>query len=144
MIVSQILKTKALGDVITAAPDTTVQDIAHLLSLRKIGAVVISSDGKKVDGIVSERDIVRELGAHGVGCLTGPVTHIMTRNVVCCTMTESANAVSQRMSEGRFRHMPVMGEGGLLGVISMGDVVKARLSELAMEKDALEGMIKGF
>ena len=144
MLVSQILKSKSVSDVITARSDATVQNIAETLSRAKIGAVIISDDGATVAGIVSERDIVREIGARGPACLTDPVSKIMTRKVIACTQDQRAYEISERMTEGRFRHMPVVENGRLIGLISIGDVVKARLSELAMEKDALEGMIKGF
>lgn len=144
MLVSQILKTKSDEGVVTVRPGTSVSDTAQVLSSRRIGAVIISTDGKKVAGIVSERDIVRELGRHGSGCLTDMVDNIMTAKIVSCTRNDTANEVMQMMTDGRFRHMPVIEDGEMVGLISIGDVVKARLSELAMEKDALEGMIKGF
>jgi CBS domain-containing protein len=106
--------------------------------------VVVSTDGAALEGIVSERDIVRALGQRGAAALPAPISTIMTSTVVTCTMDDRANSVLQRMTDGRFRHMPVMAGAAVVGMISIGDVVKARLSELAMEKDALEGMIKGF
>ncbi len=144
MLVSQILKSKSDGGVVTVAPGTTVAQVAEVLSLRRIGAVVVSHDGKGLIGIVSERDVVRELGRRGPACLTGAVDSIMTARVVTCTPGDLANDVLQKMTDGRFRHLPVMLGDEMVGLISIGDVVKARLSELAMEKDALEGMIKGF
>lgn len=105
---------------------------------------MVSDDGKRPLGILSERDIVRELGRRGVACMTDPVTQVMTEKLVTCTRSDRATDVMQRMTDGRFRHMPVMEGDVMVGFISIGDVVKARLSELAMEKDALEGMIKGF
>ena len=143
MLVSQILKQKPQG-VITAAPTISVAELAALLAEKKIGAVVLSSNGETVQGIVSERDVVRVLGQKGAVCLTQPVSSIMTTKVITCTPEDSADGVLQLMTDGRFRHLPVMVGGQLAGFISIGDVVKARLSELAMEKDALEGMIKGF
>jgi CBS domain-containing protein len=143
MLVSQILKQKPDG-VVSASVELTVADLAQILAEKKIGAVILSDDGKTVQGIVSERDIVRVLGQMGASALGQNIRSIMTANVVTCTPQDSADTVLQRMSDGRFRHMPVMSGGVLAGLISIGDVVKARLSELAMEKDALEGMIKGF
>lgn len=143
MLVSTILQHKPSG-VITAAPNMTVEQLAALLATRKIGAVVVSNDGTALEGIVSERDIVRVLGQRGAAALAAPISTIMTSTVVTCTMDDRANSVLQRMTDGRFRHMPVMAGAAVVGMISIGDVVKARLSELAMEKDALEGMIKGF
>jgi CBS domain-containing protein len=143
MLVSTILQHKPSG-VITAAPNMTIEQLAALLAGRKIGAVVVSTDGAALEGIVSERDIVRALGQRGAAALPAPISTIMTSTVVTCTMDDRANSVLQRMTDGRFRHMPVMAGAAVVGMISIGDVVKARLSELAMEKDALEGMIKGF
>jgi CBS domain-containing protein len=144
MLVSQILKLKSDDGVVTVPPGTTAAAVAEVLSTRRIGAVIVSSDGKTVAGIVSERDIVRELGRRGVACLADPVEAMMTAKLITCTRTETTDSVLQKMTDGRFRHMPVMEEGQMVGLISIGDVVKARLSELSAEKDALEGMIKGF
>jgi len=144
MLVQQILTSKGDHGVITVAPGTTVQKVAELLSSKRIGAVVVSADGKGAKGIVSERDIVRELGRRGASCLSEPVESLMTAKIVSCTRDEGTDAVLGRMTDGRFRHMPVIEAGQMVGLISIGDVVKARLMELAAEKDALEGMIKGF
>lgn len=144
MLVRQILGTKGSGGVITLGSNTSVSDAARLLSEKRIGAVVISDDGETAQGILSERDIVRELGRRGDGCLGDSVTALMTRELISSTPDETADSVLEKMTHGRFRHMPVMEDGKMIGVISIGDVVKARLSELSMEKDALEGMIKGF
>jgi CBS domain-containing protein len=144
MLVQQILKSKGDDGVVTVAPATTVQKVAELLSTRRIGAVIVSPDGKEAQGIVSERDIVREIGRRGPACLSDPVESLMTARIVTCTRTESTDEVLGRMTDGRFRHMPVVEGNQMVGLISIGDVVKARLMELAAEKDALEGMIKGF
>ena len=144
MLVQQILTSKGDLGVVTVAPGTSVQKVAELLSSKRIGAVIVSQDGKAAKGIVSERDIVRELGRRGAACLSDPVETLMTAKIVSCTRSESTDAVLGRMTDGRFRHMPVIEESEMVGLISIGDVVKARLMELAAEKDALEGMIKGF
>ncbi|MFM7333977.1 MAG: CBS domain-containing protein [Alphaproteobacteria bacterium] len=144
MLVQQILTSKGDLGVITVAPGTSVQEVASLLSSKRIGAVIVSADGKAAKGIVSERDIVRELGKRGAACLKDPVESLMTAKIVSCTRSEGTDAVLGRMTDGRFRHMPVIENGQMVGLISIGDVVKARLMELAAEKDALEGMIKGF
>jgi CBS domain-containing protein len=144
MLVQQILASKGDQNVITVAPGTTVQQVAELLSSKRIGAVIVSADGKAAKGIVSERDIVRELGKRGSACLGDKVESLMTAKIVSCTRAEGTDAVLGRMTDGRFRHMPVIEDGQMVGLISIGDVVKARLMELAAEKDALEGMIKGF
>lgn len=144
MLVSQILKSKADDVLITIPQSTTVTEAAEILSSRRIGALLISADGKTLGGILSERDIVRELGRRGAACLTESVAGIMTSRVVTCTRSDRANDVLQKMTVGRFRHMPVVDGAILVGMVSLGDVVKARLAELAMENVALEGMIKGF
>lgn len=143
MRVQHILKSKASTDVVTVTPDTLVSKAASILAEHKIGSVVVSDDGSNALGILSERDIVRELAKSGAGCLTKTVQEYMTRNLVTTTADGSAQDVMQQMTDGRFRHMPVMEGSKMVGLITMGDVVKARLSELAMEKDALEGMIMG-
>jgi CBS domain-containing protein len=144
MQVHQILRSKSDDGVVTVAPGTTLAAAAEMLSARRIGAVIVSPDGKRVAGILSERDIVRELGKRGPSCLQDQVDVVMTKKIVGCARDESAQDVMQKMTDGRFRHMPVMEGNEMIGLISIGDVVKARLSELKMEKDALEGMIKGF
>jgi CBS domain-containing protein len=144
MLVQQILKSKPDETVVTVPPGTSLAKAAELLSARRIGAVIISPDGKKVAGILSERDIVRELGRRGVACMADSVDVVMTAKTIGCSRNDTADDVMQKMTDGRFRHMPVLEGDDMIGLISIGDVVKARLSELAMEKDALEGMIKGF
>lgn len=143
MLVSQILKMKADAGVVTIAPSATVTDAAQMLSSGRIGSVVVSADGKSALGILSERDIVREIGKRGAGCLSETVESMMTRDLVTCVSTDSADGVMGRMTEGHFRHMPVVEEGVMIGLVTLGDVVKARLSEVAMEKEALQGMIMG-
>ena len=144
MLVRQILESKGGGSVMTIAPEKTVGDAVRLLSEKRIGALVVSSSGSDALGILSERDIVREMGRRGVGVLDEPLANLMTRELVSCAAQDTADQVLEKMTSGRFRHMPVMDGDTMEGLISIGDVVKARLSELAMEKDALEGMIKGF
>lgn len=143
MLVSQILKSKQLHDIVTVPPTMTVSEAARILSEKGIGTVVVSSSGDTADGILSERDIVREIGARGAGCLTHTVSTLMTSKLVTCSANDLADEVLKKMTEGRFRHMPVLDGEKLTGIISLGDVVKARLMELSMEKDALEGMIMG-
>ncbi len=144
MLVSQILKLKGTEKVSTISPDAPVAEAAKLLSDLRIGSLVVSSDGEKVAGILSERDIVRELGRRGAGCLTEKVQAMMTASVTGCAPDDRADEVLTKMTEGRFRHMPVLVNGKMVGLISIGDVVKARLMELSMEKEALEGMIMGY
>lgn len=144
MLVQAILRTKADDGVVTVLPGTSVAKVAEILSAQRIGAIIVSPDGRRVAGIVSERDVVRELGRKGPSILSDPVDSLMTAKVAGCSRLDSAERVMELMTQGRFRHMPVMDGDEMVGLISIGDVVKARLSELAMEKDALEGMIKGF
>ncbi|MCJ7871935.1 CBS domain-containing protein [Phaeobacter sp. J2-8] len=144
MLVQQILQSKGGFSVETVPPGMLISEAVAILAEKRIGTVIISKDdGKSAAGILSERDIVRELSKSGAGCLDQTVADHMTTELQTCTRDEQADSVLSRMTEGRFRHMPVVEDGELVGLISLGDVVKARLSELAMEKDALEGMIMG-
>lgn len=144
MLVQQILKEKGDSGVVTVQPGSRVQDAAKILAEKRIGTVVISADGTLADGILSERDIVREIGKRGPSCMSDAVDDMMTKELVTCELKEDAVDVLAKMTNGRFRHMPVVEDGKLIGLITLGDVVKARLSELAMEKDALQGMIMGY
>lgn len=144
MLVSQILRNKESQSVMTIGLGASLSEVARVLSENRIGALVVSPDGKTVAGIVSERDIVRELGKRGAGCLSDKVDDVMTRNVYGCKADDSADLVLQTMTAKRFRHIPVMEGDQMLGLISIGDVVAARMSELELEKDALTGMIMGY
>ena len=143
MQVHHILKSKANDAVVTVTSDTPLADVAKILSEKRIGTVVVSDDGIDAVGILSERDIVRELANQGAVCLSKPVGDYMTRKLSTCSRNDDADSILAQMTEGRFRHMPVVEDGHLVGLITIGDVVKARLTELAMEKNALEGMIMG-
>jgi CBS domain-containing protein len=144
MTVSKILHSKGTSDVHTIAPDKTVSDAAAFLSENRIGSLVVSDDGKIAVGILSERDIVREIGRRGPSCLNETVADLMTRDLVTCERGDRADEVLAKMTLGRFRHMPVVEDGSMVGLITLGDVVKYRLEEVKMEKEALEGMIMGF
>jgi CBS domain-containing protein len=144
MLVHQILKSKADDAVVTVPSGTTIRDAADILAKRRIGTVVISDDGQTALGILSERDVVRELAQRGASVLTEPVDDYMTTKLITCSREANADQVLATMTEKRFRHMPVVEDGRMVGIITLGDVVKARLSELKMEKDALEGMIMGY
>lgn len=144
MLVKHILGEKPLQGVITISPEDTIKDAAGILSEKRIGALLVSGGGFAVDGILSERDIVRELGTRGPECMADKVADLMTTKVESCGPGDTAEYVLKTMTQGRFRHMPVVEDGKLLGVVSIGDVVKARLNEISMEKSALEDMIKGF
>ncbi|MCW1917556.1 CBS domain-containing protein [Rhodobacter sp. KR11] len=143
MLVSHILKSKSDDGVVTLAPGSTVAQAAETLSARRIGAIIVSRDGREVAGIVSERDVVREIGRRGAACLADRVESLMTAQVTTCTRSDTADRVLELMTQGRFRHIPVVEAGQMVGLISIGDVVKARLADLQHEKDALEGMIRG-
>lgn len=143
MLVKQMLKLKGDGKVHTISATSTLGEAAKRLSDLQIGALVVSEDGRKVQGILSERDIVRQLGRKGALCLSDKVSDVMTRNVAVCGCSEDGDTVLQRMNDGRFRHLPVIEGDDLIAVLSQGDVVKAQLSELAMERSALQDMIMG-
>ena len=144
MLVHQILKSKGDHSVVTVTAETAITDAVQILADKRIGGVVVSPDGVTVEGILSERDIVRSLALRGAGCLNETVGDMMTRNPSCCARGDSMDDVLARMTDGRFCHMPVTEAGALVGIVTIGDVVKARLEELAMEKTALEGMIMGY
>jgi len=141
MTVRRIMQGKEGQAVIAVKPDDEVSSAAATLAKHRIGAVIVTVDGASVDGILSERDIVRALGTSGVDCMTRKVRDLMTASVVGCQMDDTANSVMERMSDGRFRHMPVLEDGRLTGVISIGDVVNARIKEIQNENAALTGMI---
>ncbi|MDO5529035.1 MAG: CBS domain-containing protein [Paracoccus sp. (in: a-proteobacteria)] len=152
MLVNQMLVAKAEealpgkpgSGIITVTPDQTVADAAKLLSEHRIGAVVVSEDGRTPLGILSERDIVRELGKRGSDILSQPLADLMTRKLVTCAPGDDALEVLEIMTRGRFRHLPVIDpDGHMIGLISIGDAVSGRLKELAAEKEALTGMIMG-
>lgn len=152
MLVRQILAVKSAArpgapageSVVTIAPDATIGEAAALLSEMRIGAVVVSADGQRPDGILSERDIVRELGRRGTPVLHLLVRDVMTSRIMTCRTGDDALTVLERMTEGRFRHLPVVDDDGLMiGLVSIGDAVSGRLKELAADKEALEGMIMG-
>jgi CBS domain-containing protein len=141
MIVRNIIDTKALRQIITMKPTDTVRAAVEILSKHRIGAVIVSRDGAIVDGILSERDIVRALGARGVSSLDLQVQDLMTAEVIACHPEDTAITVMEKMTDGRFRHMPVVDGGRMVGVISIGDVVKARIAEIQTENAALTDMI---
>ncbi|MDF2232232.1 CBS domain-containing protein [Albimonas sp. CAU 1670] len=144
MTVARILRQKGSSDVATIAPTRSVAEAAALLSEKRIGALVVSGDGSSVEGILSERDVVRWLGREGADCLRRVVADVMTAKVMSCTPADEVQEIMSRMTEGRFRHMPVLEDGRLAGVVSIGDVVKYRMSQLEHETEALADMIKGY
>ena len=141
MLVSQILKGKGSQKIISIGPDDGILAASGLLSKNRIGALVVFDKEGLLIGIISERDIVREIGSKGTQALNLSVKDLMSRKVVICSTNETAFDVLNKMTQGRFRHIPVMEDQKMLGLISIGDVVKARLGELDMEKQALEEYI---
>lgn len=143
MKISDILAKKQTRETITIGPGATVAEAARLLSDKGIGAVVVSSGGQDVSGILSERDVVRELGRRGPNCLQDKVEDMMTADLVTTTPDATAQSVLQTMTDRRFRHMPVLQGGRMVGLVSIGDIVSARLSEMAYENEAMQEMIMG-
>jgi CBS domain-containing protein len=129
--------------VVTIAPDRTVRELLALLSEHRIGAVVVSPDERHVAGIVSERDVVRRLHAVGDSVLDGSVAQIMTVDVHTCSPEDSVESLMETMTSHRFRHVPVVTNAGLVGIVSIGDVVKRRLDDLQVERDHLTSYING-
>ena len=140
MNIGQILKTKALG-VATARPEDSIEDIATRLARRKIGAVIIVGESGKVAGIISERDIIRLIADHGAKALGMHASEGMTREVVSCTKTSTLEEIMEAMTNGRFRHLPVIEDGALVGIISIGDVVKHHTAEVELEVTAMRGYL---
>ena len=140
MRISDVIRRKG-GDVVTVAPDATVLSLIALLDEHGIGALVVSTDGRSVDGIVSERDVVRRLHAAGAGVLDLPVAEIMTAEVETCAPDVSIEHLMRLMTDKRVRHVPVVAQGALTGIVSIGDVVKHRIDELQVERDELVGYI---
>ncbi|MEZ5722809.1 MAG: CBS domain-containing protein [Paracoccaceae bacterium] len=145
MLASQMLKDKSIQETLRVAPGTTVGDAANLLSAKKIGGVLVAEEGDGMPlGIVTERDIVRELGKRGAVCLGRQGRRHHDPGSVTCAPNDRAVRVLQVMTEKRFRHMPVMDEDRLVGLVSIGDLVKARLDELGAQAEALKNMIMGY
>jgi CBS domain-containing protein len=142
MTVAAILKHKG-GDVASVRPTTTVTDLARLLSERKIGAAVVQDSAGQLLGIVSERDIVHAIAAHGPMSLAMSAAQLMTRAVKTATPTTSVCDAMNMMSSGRFRHLPVLEHGRMVGIISIGDVVKARITQQEHEVDSLKAYVAG-
>lgn len=143
MKVSVILHKKGSSEIATIQPDAAVSDAVRELSRRRIGALVVSRGGGEIAGIISERDVVRRLGEEGPGVLTRLVSDLMTPKVETCTEDDTAFDLLDRMTGGRFRHMPVVGaDGRMAGILSIGDVVKARLEEIEAENAAMADMLR--
>ena len=140
MKIREVIAGKAIKDIVTIRPDATVRELLALLAQYNIGAAVVSGDGGGVDGIVSERDIVRRLNASDAA-LDDTVAQIMTSQVQTCDSSSSLDDVRKTMTEGRFRHLPVVENDRLVGVISIGDVVKAYIDQVEFERDQLDSYV---
>ena len=141
MLVSDILRAKG-SDVVSAPPTMHVAEAARLLAEKRIGSLLILEEDRIV-GILSERDIVRAVAKEGPVCLEGPLSRLMTAKVVTCSPTQSISDVMEAMTKGRFRHVPVVAEGKLAGMISIGDVVKWRLEEAQEEVRQMTAYVAG-
>ena len=140
MRIGEILAAKPSSGVVTIGREASVRDLLAVLAEHNIGACVVSDDGQGLDGIVSERDVVRRLHADPA-VLDQPVGEIMTSQVSTCATDDTLDQVMAQMTEGRFRHLPVVTDGALVGVISIGDLVKHRIEELRFERDQLESYV---
>ena len=143
MTVRHILASKNITEILTIAPDATIQEAARILSEKRIGALIVSKNGQSLDGMLSERDIVRELGRRGPECMMDKVSELMTEKVITASPSDITVAALEKMTKGRFRHLPVMEDGRMIGVVSIGDLVKGRIDEIEAENSALTGMIVG-
>jgi CBS domain-containing protein len=141
MTVSHILSRKG-HHVLAIEPTATLADAVAMMAQHRIGALVVTGAGSRLVGIISERDIVRALDEKGPEVLKAPVAETMTRKVVTCTQTDTIVEIMEQMTAHKFRHVPVIEQGRLIGIISIGDVVKARLEELEHEQDALRDYIR--
>ncbi len=142
MKVREIVDAKGRG-VVTIRPDASVSTAVHRLALERIGALVVSEDGHRVAGIISERDIVRAVAEGGTELLTSGrrVAEVMTRNVITCTSEDAVKHVMAEMTRRRVRHLPVVEGGALAGIVSIGDVVKTRMEELEATQEQLQAYI---
>ena len=140
MTVQHILAEKGTG-VVSIGPELSLADASRLLSEKKIGAVVVSGDGNTVDGILSERDIIRALAREGAAALDMKISRYMTADVVTCNRKADMDHLMQVMTHGKFRHIPVVEDDQLVGIVSIGDVVKRRLAEIENEHKALKDYI---
>ena len=140
MNVSAILRQKGRA-VTTAHPDTPLVEIANKLAAKRIGAIVVDGAGGEICGIVSERDVIRALATSGASSLKEPVAQTMTRQVVTCLETDTLDELMAMMTARRFRHLPVVTDGALVGIVSIGDVVKAAMDQLQFERDQLDNYV---
>jgi CBS domain-containing protein len=142
MNVETILRNKG-NWVATIRSDASVAEAVDILNRERIGAIVVSDDGEAVDGILSERDIVIALGGHDDDLLSRPVGDIMTRAVIACDPSDSVGELMAEMTNRRIRHFPVVADGRLRGIVSIGDLVKSRLDEIEFEANSMRSFIAG-
>jgi CBS domain-containing protein len=142
MTVAAMLKHKG-HDVVSVQPTVSVAEITHLLSGRRIGAVVVRDGTEPLLGLVSERDIIHALAAKGAGALELTAGQLMTHAPQCATPQTTITEAMEMMTEGRFRHLPVLDHGALVGIVSIGDVVKARIMQQEQEVDSLKAYVAG-
>lgn len=142
MFVRQILTSKG-GDIVSTGPSTRIADVAALMGKKRIGAIVVLEEDDRIVGIVSERDITRGLAEHGADLLSMTTDQIMTRDVVTCTPEDGTDKLMRKMTTGRFRHLPVVEKAKMVGIVSIGDIVKHRLEELENEASLLQDYIAG-
>ena len=141
MHVNNILSAKG-GNVVSIGPTATLETAARTLAEHKIGALLVLGPDRRIVGILSERDIVRVLAEQGAGALTQPLSQVMTRKVFTCSPSETIGVIMERMTAGKFRHVPVIEQDQVVGVVSIGDVVKYRLREMEHESAALRDYIQ--
>jgi CBS domain-containing protein len=142
MTVAAILKHKGY-DVASVRPTATINEVARLLSGRRIGGVVVQDAAEHLVGILTERDIVHAIARHGAASLEMPAAQVMTRTVTTATLHTTVEEAMRLMTAGRFRHLPVIEHGALTGIISIGDVVKARIMQQEHEVDSLKAYVAG-
>ena len=140
MTVARILAGKGRG-ITTVPPGATLRDVVDVLAAKHIGALIVVDEGRAMVGIVSERDVVRAIARRGVDALEDSVSDHMTREVVTAAETDSVVETVQKMSKGKFRHMPVLERGQLAGIVSVGDAIKYRLEQMEAEQSALRDYI---
>ncbi len=130
------------SDVVTISPSATLAQAINVLAERRIGALVVLGADQRVIGIVSERDVVRAISERGGAALDQPLGQVMTRDVVTCTTNDTVSEIMERMTSGKFRHVPVVEQDRLMGIVSIGDVVKHRLTQMQHESEALRDYIR--
>jgi len=140
MRITEVLRNKQLREVVTITPDAGVRELIAILAEHNIGALIVSTDGTSLDGIVSERDVVRRMHRDGT-VIDNTVGGIMTNVVSTCSSEDDLDDVMVAMTEGRFRHIPVVDDGRLVGIVSIGDLVKHKIDQLQFERDQLDSYV---